>query len=116
MHPAIPATLPSGSLLLGTHLKTWRERQPGSDRPMTTQHRRYAVEQFGGASRAQRLPADHRANAADRNEVRSRYGAAAPEKQGHDARALASGIDGKCPELIIERTGERTQETPRRTD
>jgi hypothetical protein len=70
------------------------------------------VEQFAGESRAQRLSADQRANAADRDEVRRRYGAAVPEKQGHDAEALASGIDGKCPELVIERAGERTQEKP----
>ncbi len=79
---------------------------------MTPQHRLHAVEQFANESRAQRLPADHRTNGTDRNEVRSRYGAAAPEKQGYDAEAPVSGIDGKCPELVIECIGQRIQEEP----
>ena len=70
------------------------------------------MEQFAGPPRAQRLAADHRANAADRNEIRCRYKAAAPEKHGQHTEPLATGIDGESPELIIERIGKRGQEKP----
>lgn len=37
-------------------------------------------------------------------------GPAAAEKQRHGAEALAAGIDGKRPELITQRLGQRAQE------
>jgi hypothetical protein len=59
---------------------------------------------------AQRVAADHRANPANRNEIRRRHGPAATEEQRHDAEALARGVDGKCAELTIERFGQRSHE------
>ncbi len=76
-----------------------RERQAGGDRPVTPQHSVRPDEQLADASRAQRLTADQRANAADRKEVRRGYGPAAAEKQRHDTEALAAGIDGERPEV-----------------
>ncbi len=50
--------------------------------------------------------------AANRNEIRRRYQAAAPQEKGHDAEALATRLDGKSAKLTIERTGQRGQEKP----
>jgi len=74
--------------------------------------RRRGAKQLAEKFRAQRLPAYHRANAANRNEIHSRYGSAAPEQQGHDPETLTSVIDGKRLKLVIARIGQRSQEEP----
>jgi hypothetical protein len=79
---------------------------------MTPQHSVCPEDQLADASRAQRLTADQRANAADRKEVRRRYGPAAPEKQRHHTEAVAAGIDGKRPEIVSHCIGQRTKEEP----
>jgi hypothetical protein len=79
---------------------------------MAPQQRSRGAEQFADKSRAQRFPAYHRANATDRNKVRSRYGSAAPEKQGYDPETFAGMIHGKRSKLIIMSFGQCTQEKP----
>ena len=79
---------------------------------MTQQHRLYPQQQLAHAAGAQRLTADHRADAADREEVDHRHWPAAPEKHRHGTEALAARINGKCSEFQIERIGKRTQKEP----
>src|SRR6185437_7948224 len=61
---------------------------------------------------AQRLPADHRPDAANREKVHRRHRSAAPEEQRHHPEALAAGIHRVRPELKPERVGRRTEEEP----
>ena len=79
---------------------------------MAQEHRLHAEQQVFHTAGAQCLTADHRADAADREEVHHRHRSAAPEKQRHDTKARAVRINGKCAEFQIERIRKRTQEEP----
>ena len=67
------------------------------------------AQQLADAPGAQRLPADHRPDAANREKVHRRHRSAAPEEQRHHPEALAAGIHRVRPELKPERVGQRTR-------